>query len=93
MKTTETARADLDRAIATYEAVRTDPDRIEDALAETHTVTGSILAQPAASIEAVKLKARALAWEIEGATPETLIADQIALDALRGFLADVQRLR
>jgi len=94
MQTTTTTCAELDAAISAYEAARRHfPGAVEDALERVHDRTGAILSSPATSLHAVKLKARALSWELDGVTPETFRADHIALDAIRGLLADVAALR
>lgn len=65
--TTDTARSDFEAALATLEAVeavQAHPHKVIDAaMFEIVDQTHAILSWPADTLEAVKLKAWALAWK------------------------------
>lgn len=62
--------------------------RMEAALAEVNRRAAAILTAPARTSAAIRAKARAMAWEIEGEA-EGGTLDAFRLDALRGLLREV----
>lgn len=61
----------------------------EDALAAVNRMAEAILAASARSPEALRVKALAFAWEIEGEDPDGFTLDGHRARALRGLLNDI----
>lgn len=86
-------------AVRTYREARrrayTSPEvaahhiALETALAEVNRLAAVILRAPARTPAALRLKAAALAWEIEGEEPDGFTLDAFRAKALRGLLADL----
>ena len=97
--TTAPTAAALTDAIAAYQAARgraygrpladAAHEAVEDALDRVNRLAAAILTAPARTPEAIRAKAAALAWELDGEPAEGFHIDAHRAAAVRGLLADL----